>query len=443
MATATKLTAARNLLERLAEVRAITDELFQIVRPDALYERPIAERHRIVFYIGHLEAFDWNLFRGRPSQLKSFDPAYDKLFAFGIDPVDGQLPSDQPQDWPSLVEVGRYNQCVRAELDGFLNSTNLDVPREGDGVTLSTLLHTAIEHRLMHAETLAYMFHRLPIDRKVPQRQPGVPAGTFSPKMVDVPSGTAALGLQNDAQHFGWDNEFDAHQVHVPSFRIDKFMVTNGEYLQFVSDDGYRRPELWVHDDWQWIRQHGIEHPAFWYRDGGNWFYRAMFEALPLPLDWPVYASHAEAAAYARWAGKSLPSEAQWHRAAYGQPNGTERGFPWGTAENLLGKGNFDFIRWDAAPVAATANNESAFGAVGMLGNGWEWTSSEFAPFAGFRPFPFYPGYSANFFDGKHFVMKGGSSRTAAPLLRRSFRNWFQAHYQYVYAGFRCVRNGN
>jgi ergothioneine biosynthesis protein EgtB len=438
-----KLTPTRNLLERLSEARAITDELFQIVRSDALYERPIAERHRIVFYIGHLEAFDWNLFRGERPQRESFDLGYDKLFAFGIDPVDGQLPSDQPQDWPSLVEVSRYNQRVRAELDGFLNSTNLDAAPEGSGTPLSTLLHTAIEHRLMHAETLAYMFHRLPFGRKVPQRQPGVPAGNFSPQTVDIPAGTATLGLPSDAQHFGWDNEFDAHQVHVPSFRIYKFMVTNGEYVQFVSDGGYRRPELWAHDDWQWIGQHGIEHPAFWCRDGSNWLYRGMFEALPLPPDWPVYASHAEATAYARWAGKSLPTEAQWHRAAYGQLNGTEREFPWGTNESQLGKGNFGFIRWDAAPVGAAANNESLFGAVGMLGNGWEWTSSEFAPFAGFRPFAFYPGYSANFFDGKHFVMKGGSSRTAAPLLRRSFRNWFQTHYQYVYAGFRCVTNGN
>jgi ergothioneine biosynthesis protein EgtB len=438
-----KLTPTRNLLERLSEARVITDELFQIVRSDALYERPIAERHRIVFYIGHLEAFDWNLFRGERPQLESFDPGYDKLFAFGIDPVDGQLPSDHPQDWPSLVEVSRYNQRVRAELDGFLNSTNLDAPPKGSRTPLSTLLHTAIEHRLMHAETLAYMFHRLPFGRKVPQRQPGVPAGNFSPQTVDIPAGTATLGLRGDAQHFGWDNEFDAHQVHVPSFRICKFMVTNGEYLQFVSDGGYRRPELWAQHDWQWIGQHGIEHPAFWCRDGSNWRYRGMFEALALPPDWPVYASHAEATAYARWAGKSLPTEAQWHRAAYGQPNGTEREFPWGTHENQLGKGNFGFIRWDAAPVGAAVNNESRFGAVGMLGNGWEWTSSEFAPFAGFRPFAFYPGYSANFFDGKHFVMKGGSSRTAAPLLRRSFRNWFQTHYQYVYAGFRCVTNGN
>lgn len=164
-----------------------------------------------------------------------------------------------------------------------------------------------------------------------------------------------------------------------------------------------------------------------------------MFEEIPLPLDWPVYVSHAEASAYARWANKSLPSEAQWHRAAYGDPPGTERAYPWGNDEGIEGRGNFHSFRWDPSAVHAFAENISAFGVAGLLGNGWEWTSTEFTPFPGFAPFAFYPGYSADFFDGRHFVLKGGSARTAGPLLRRSFRNWFQPHYQHVYAGFRCV----
>jgi formylglycine-generating enzyme required for sulfatase activity len=165
-----------------------------------------------------------------------------------------------------------------------------------------------------------------------------------------------------------------------------------------------------------------------------------MFEEFPLPLDWPVYVSHAEASAFARWAGKSLPTEEEWHRAAYGTPQGIENYYPWGTAAPSAGRGNFDLHRWDPAPVNAYPEGKSAFGVEGLLGNGWEWTSTVFAPFRGFEPFPFYRGYSADFFDGKHFVMKGGSPRTAACMLRPTFRNWFQAHYQYVYTGFRCVR---
>jgi len=440
MATASPRLQNVSLLRRLSEARQRSHALFELVRPHALYDRPIAERHRIIFYLGHLEAFDWNLFCGQRPSLRSFNESYDKLFAFGIDPIDGQLPSDHPRDWPAVDEVYRYKNRVRLELDAFLDSRQVGEPNGSEATPLSTLLHTAIEHRLMHAETLAYMFHRLPYERKIPQRQPPMSGGDFPSRMVEIPAGMATLGLKSQPQNgFGWDNEFEAHQVEVSAFRMDRFMVTNGEYLPFVQEGGYREPSFWDPSGWAWIVEHHIRHPAFWIKGRNSWLYRGMFETLPLPLDWPVYLSHAEASAYARWARKSLPTEAQWHRAAWGQADGSECDFPWGSESQFAGKGNFDFVRWDAAPVRSLVNNESAFGVVGMLGNGWEWTASEFRPFRGFRPFSFYPGYSANFFDGKHFVMKGGSSRTAATLLRRSFRNWFQPHYQYVYAGFRCV----
>jgi formylglycine-generating enzyme required for sulfatase activity len=160
-----------------------------------------------------------------------------------------------------------------------------------------------------------------------------------------------------------------------------------------------------------------------------------------LPLDWPVYVSYAEAAAYARFAGKSLPTEAQFHRAAYGTPEGMEHAFPWGDAPPDAGRGNFDFQRWDPVAVGSYPGGRSAFGLDDTLGNGWEWTSSSFAPFLGFVAFPFYHGYSADFFDNNHYVVKGASPRTAASMLRRSFRNWFQPHYPFVYASFRCVNH--
>jgi formylglycine-generating enzyme required for sulfatase activity len=164
-----------------------------------------------------------------------------------------------------------------------------------------------------------------------------------------------------------------------------------------------------------------------------------MFDEIPLPADWPVYASHAEASAYARWVDKGLPTEAQWHRAAYGTHGLNEREYPWADDRPVTLGQYPPYAAWDPAPVNATALGASAFGVEGLLANGWEWTSTEFAPFPGFRPFPCYPGYSAQFFDGKHYVLKGGSVRTAPCMLRRSFRNWFQSHYQYVYAGFRCA----
>src|ERR1700730_277294 len=442
MATSTKTIHRPTLRERLRQARINTDELFRIVRRDSLYERPIPERHRIIFYLGHLEAFDWNLFRESGLGLQPSHPEFDKLFAFGIDPVDGGLPTDRPEDWPAVEKVRRYNHRVREEIDSALDAADTAANECPGSPTLETVLRVAVEHRLMHAETLAYMFHRLPVERKHSQKQTVFSMGQIEPRMVRIPAGKATLGLTREVNgKFGWDNEFETIRVQVPAFQIDKYMVTNAEYLAFLEAGGYSNPSFWTATDWGWKEAQNIQHPAFWELRSGKWFYQAMFQELPLIPDWPVYVSHAEASAFACWAKKSLPTEAQWHRAAYGTSQQVERAYPWGESVHDGIRGNFDFSRWDPVPVNAFPENESLYGVTGQLGNGWERTSSLFEPFPDFEPFPFYPGYSANFFDGKHYVLKGGSSRTAGSMLRRSFRNWFQPHYQYVYAGFRCVSN--
>jgi len=427
------------LLGRIQDARERSDELFALVRPSALYDRPIPERHRIIFYVGHLEAFDWNLLSERVLNAKAFHPEFDRLFAFGIDPVGGGLPNDKPSDWPDLSAVQHYVEralsAINQKLEAILS------PGLRPSFELTRLLNVAIEHRLMHVETLAYMLHQLPHDKKIREHSgPSLVTQSVIQRMIEIPAGTATLGLSRSSGEFGWDNEFEAHTVNVTAFEIDQFMVSNADFLEFMNSGGYETREFWADTDWEWKTSHRISHPIFWTKSGDGWRYRTMFDEIPLPLDWPVYVSHAEASAFAKWAGKSLPTEAEWHRAAYGTPDDTQRRYPWGNEPPNARSCNADLVSWDPVPVNALPSGQSAFGVHGMLGNGWEWTSTQFAPFDGFERFPFYPGYSADFFDGKHFVMKGGSPRTAACMLRPSFRNWFQPHYQYVYAGFRCVR---
>lgn len=429
---------SQELMQRYLVARTRTDELFDLLGPGAWYERPIPERHRLIFYLGHVEAFDWNLLRERLIGLSSFDPGLDRLFAFGIDPVDGGLPTDQPADWPSLEHVRTYASKVQRKLEQGI--AGLAGPGPEGEFSLELLLNVAVEHRLMHAETLAYMMHQLPLDRKAARSDVArTSSPPVQPRMVEVPAGRTILGQSRDDGAFGWDNEFGICEVEVPAFAIDQYKVTNSEYLQFMAAGGYADSAHWGTEDWRWIKESNIEHPIFWKKRRNEWYWRGMFDEVPLPGEWPVYVSHAEAQAFAKWSGKSLPTEAQWHRAAYGTVTGKENVWPWGEKQPSTEHGNFDFRNWDPTPVNSFLSGRSAFGVHDLIGNGWEWTSSIFGPLPGFQRFPFYPGYSADFFDGKHFVMKGGSARTAACMLRKSFRNWFQPHYQYVYSAFRCV----
>jgi len=431
-------------LARLEDARARMDAHFRMVRPDALYERPIHERHRIVFYLGHVDAFDWNLLGTDALGLSPRDPELDQLFAFGIDPMEtAALPSDKPSDWPTVDRVLAYVRRARERLDEALRTVRArDVL--GDGVRMNV----AIEHRLMHAETFAYMLHRLELDHKLTDaralssgaRMAASPyAFDLEKRVVEIPRGIATLGLARGSGHFGWDNEFEEHAVDVAGFRIDAFPITNRRYLELVRAGGYQARELWSEAGWAWRESIGLRHPVRWRWAGREWRYQGQLAETSLPLDAPVYVSHAEASAYARWRGVRLPTEAEWHRAAYGTHHGVERPYPWGASPPTPAHGCFDFASWDPVAVDAHPDGASAFGVHDLLGNGWEWTSTELAPFDGFEPQSFYRGYSADFFDGKHYVMKGGSPRTARCLLRRSFRNWFQAHYPYVYSTFRCV----
>lgn len=397
---------SRALAERMDSARKRTDELFELLTPDALYCRPIPERHRLIFYLGHLEAFDWNQIARNALGVPSFHPEFDQLFEFGIDPPIGREPEDQPSDWPTVDEVRAYNGRVRRSIDDLLERAP------------EPIVHVALEHRLMHAETFAYLLHNLRYDQKLPAATPRLhSAGSSQPAMIDIPEGVATLGQR--AGEFGWDNEFDQHRVRVPRFAIAKYKVTNGQYLDFVRD--------------------GAAPPHFWTKRHGGWFYRGMFAEIPLPLNAPVYVTHQEAGAFARWTGKALPTEAQFHRAAYGTASGEERTYPWGADRPEAHHGNFDFHDWDPIDVDSNATGDSAFRVSQLVGNGWEWTSTLFGPFPGFEPFPFYPGYSKNFFDAEHYVLKGASPRTDSCFLRRSFRNWFRPDYPYVYASFRLI----
>lgn len=423
-------------LDALVDAWPRSDEVLGLVAPEAILAQPIPLRQPFVFYLGHLPAFAWNQIGRQALGRRAVDERLDALFARGIDPVgvDEHVPA-HADVWPALPDVLAYRDRARAAL--LEAAPHLDATRD------RLILGTVLEHELMHQETLLYMVRRLPLEHvRRPHPAPSyVFTGAAPGGRVPVPAGRTVLGARRDGLAFGWDNEFPEHEVEVPAFAIDVTPVTNGAFREFMADGGYDRPELWSPESWAWRQRQDVWHPPFWRRADDVWLYRTVFDELPLEqvLAWPVSVSWAAAAAFARWRGARLPTEPELHRAMYGTPGGALRRHPWGDEPPAPEHGNFGFRHWAPTPVGSHPAGASAWGVQELVGNGWEWTASPFAPLPGFEPMPNYPGYSADFFDGRHYVMLGASWATDIRLIRRSFRNWFQPHYPYTFAKFRCV----
>ena len=440
--TPTSIAASHTLADAYRRNRARSRALFDLLAEEAYYSRPIDLRHPIVFYEGHLPAFSFNTLVKRALDGPVIDPYLERLFARGIDPSESQSSARAADAWPDRAVVQAFaDEADRRVLDALMNA---DLDRPGhELLDRAEAAHAILEHEAMHQETLLYMWHRLPHQqkRRPSGYAPRTSGASQSSEWIQIPSGIATLGVDRASIAFGWDNEFPAHRVGVETFAIEAHDVTNARFLEFVEAGGYTNRAWWTPDAWSWLQDTQRTHPAFWERRDGEWQWLGMFEWIPLPLAWPVYVSHAEACAFARWRDARLPTEAEFQRAAFGTADDEEREHPWGDAQPGPHHGVFDFSSWDPEPAGTHPKGRSAFGVHDLVGNGWEWTSTPFAPFPGFRPMASYPEYSADFFDGDHYVMKGASPATARELLRPSFRNWFRPHYPYVYATFRLAKD--
>ncbi|HKU81354.1 MAG TPA: SUMF1/EgtB/PvdO family nonheme iron enzyme, partial [Candidatus Tumulicola sp.] len=296
-------------------------QLFALVAESAYYSRPIALRHPFIFYEGHLPAFSYLTLNERALEEPALDASLEKLFERGIDPGSQQDAACLTRDdWPSRDAVRAFSAACDRRVEAALAEAalvNPGVPRLARGQAAFTIL----EHEQMHHETLFYILHQLDEEHKGRIAQTHRDAEPPAPEIVAVPAGIATLGAQPDEIEFGWDNEFGREQVDVAAFGIDRYPVTNADWLRFVADGG--------------------PVPRFWIESAEGWRLRGVFEELPLPQSWPVYVTHRQARAYARWAGRRLPTEAEYHRAAYGSPAG-ERPHPWGGDAPAPVHGNFD-----------------------------------------------------------------------------------------------------
>ncbi|MFC4059209.1 SUMF1/EgtB/PvdO family nonheme iron enzyme, partial [Planomonospora corallina] len=256
------------------------------------------------------------------------------------------------------------------------------------------------------------------------------------------PAGAADGGLSSCPEPWAYDNERPAHTVSLPAYWIDACPVTNRAYLEFMEDGGYDRPRWWTPAGWEWRERSGKRAPAFWTREGGRWARRRFGRIEPLPPDEPVqHVCWYEADAYARWAGKRLPTEAEWEKAARHDPaTGASRRFPWGDAGPGPEHANLGQRRLRPAPAGAFPAGVSPYGCHQMVGDVWEWTATGFTGYPGFRAFP-YPEYSEVFFGDGYKVLRGGSWATHPSVARATFRNWDLPVRRQIFAGFRCARD--
>jgi ergothioneine biosynthesis protein EgtB len=464
-----RIAIRESVLFRLERIWRRSDQIFGFLKPEAFQVRPIQLRHPFLFYLGHLPAFLWNQLRLFVPSTPQFNEEFAKLFDRGIDPdVDtgtvhaNSAGADRTQ-WPDVSRIVEFRDQVRKKIAELVDAVLALDNTKDEELRNCRIFELVIEHEAMHQETLLYMLNcldttylqepaikefmaslaqRAPMTRKVDKDFVHIPGNNHL--VLGVPL--------NDASHFGWDNEFPEHTVSVQPFAIRKTPVTNREFLSFEATGGYTKRDLWEDDDWNWVTEKNIKHPVHWVAaaDGG-WKLRVLFGTIDLAgdvLDWPAQVSLAEAKAWCRWKGDGsrLPTEAEWFHATYSEPTEGKEGFsvrkfPWGSAPPATYRGNFDFSHFAPTPVQQYEDGINYWGMWDLVGNGWEWTLTEFAGFPGYRPYLHtYPGYSADFFDGKHFVLRGGSFATVSIELRNSFRNWYQGRYPYVFSKFRPVR---
>lgn len=425
-----------SIAARLAGGRERTLLLVQGLSEDALNRVHDPLMSPIVWDLGHMATFEdlWLAQRsfGKQPLREGLTETYDALTA----------PRSERGKLPYLrsSECLAYMEAVRERVLACLDEANLE---NADNPLLSGgfLYEMIIRHEQQHSETILQTLQVMSSEAYQPPRSAEVsPAESFDEEMVPVPGGTFRMGAGPDG--FAYDNERPRHELRVDPFLIDTAPVTNGDFIAFLDDGGYERREWWSEEGWRWRERERISVPLYWRREGNVLMVRSFNENSAVDPTRPVcHVSWYEADAFARYAGKRLPTEAEWEKAASADPAaGAQRRYPWGEAAPTPERANLDQLAFGLAPAGAYAAGASAAGARQMLGDVWEWTASGFERYEGFEAFP-YREYSEEFFGGPYRVLRGGSWATQPGAVTNTFRNWDYPERRQIFAGFRCAKD--
>jgi 5-histidylcysteine sulfoxide synthase/putative 4-mercaptohistidine N1-methyltranferase len=414
----------------------VDEKLFEVLASDeAYYRRADPLRHPLIFYLGHTAVFYVNKLV-LAKRAERIDPRFESMFAIGVDEMSWDDLDEQNYDWPPVAEVWAYRRKVRALVDRVITETPLSLPIGWNAPFWVIMM--GIEHARIHLETSSVLIRQLPLellrehqDWPVCPDRGDAPANALQP----VPAGRVVLGKDRDHALYGWDNEYGRLETDVPAFEAARYLVSNGEFREFIDAGGYRDPRWWTEEGWAWREYQQAEAPRFWVPAGdGQWRLRCMVQEIPMPWNWPVEVNQLEAKAFCNWQSAQtgrpvrLPTEEEWYRLLdhVGLPDQPS----WDTEP-----GNVNLARY-ASSVPVTDHVNGGFGDV--LGNVWQHTETPITGFPGFAVHELYDDFSTPTFDTKHNLIKGGSWISTGNEATRDSRYAFRRHF-YQHAGFRYI----
>ena len=382
--------------------------------------------------------------------LRKFQPGYktyskDFLFYFnsyyeGFGPRI-ERPKRGTRSRPTVAETKRYRAHIDEQMTRFLENLSHRDDRE----EILSIVRLGLEHEMQHQELLVYDIKHLLCDQFDAPMKPLPPSIEAVSGMVEIEGGLFELGYGGtgkETEAFAWDNEKPQHKVFLEDFQIDRAPVSVGDYLEFMNDGGYRDFRWWHSAGWEKVNTEHWQGPLYWELHDGEWMIRDFggLHRATEKADEPVsHVSFLEASAYAKWAGKRLPTEVEWEKAAtLSSSNSSKRAFPWGDTGPDEAKGNlFENGLWSVAPIGAFPEGDTVSGCQQMIGDVWEWTTSDYVPYPGFKSD--FDEYNDKWFVGQK-VLRGGSFATPRIHIRSTYRNFFYPHERWMIAGFRCAK---
>jgi 5-histidylcysteine sulfoxide synthase/putative 4-mercaptohistidine N1-methyltranferase len=411
------------------------DALFALINNDnAYYLRPEPLRHPLIFYYGHTATFYINkLILGKYIKQR-VNEKLEAICAVGVDEMSWDDLDSRHYQWPSVLEVRQYRQQVATQIAAIIDTMPLTLPIKQD--SLAWVILMGIEHERIHLETSSVIMRMLPLEHL--NTSDNWPAcsdyGVATDNALLAVSGKLVhLGKAVNDQTYGWDNEYGHQDIEVKNFSASQFLVSNQEFLAFVEDDGYQRPEYWTEEGQQWLSYTKASMPRFWRKMNGQYKQRNLLNEIPLPLNWPVEVNYLEAKAFCHWKSKQtnsnirLPTEAEWYCLR----------------DNIAG----DITAWTEIPAninlayyasSCPVNRFKHGDFYDVIGNVWQWTESAIDGYEGFTVHPLYDDFSTPTFDGKHNIIKGGSWISTGNEAIKSSRYAFRRHF-YQHAGFRYI----